>query len=133
MSGEQKTCRECGESKPLSAFHRGSGAQGRVPRCEPCQRVHHKQHQEAYRRRHPGLDTEETRRYAAKYPERRKARTLVTVALRKGELVRPDRCTACGEPAFVQAHHEDYAKPLDVVWLSASCHQQAHIAERKAA
>ena len=50
----------------------------------------------------------------------------VARALRDGVLVRPAACSACGNPGRVDGHHDDYAKPLDVRWLCASCHRAWH-------
>ena len=46
----------------------------------------------------------------------------VANALRTGSLVRPSNCERCGRHIKVDAHHADYAKPLDVQWLCRSCH-----------
>ena len=34
-------------------------------------------------------------------------------------------CAVCGDTE-TEAHHEDYSKPLDVIWLCSSCHKQVH-------
>jgi ribosomal protein S27AE len=49
---------------------------------------------------------------------------IVVRAIRSGVLVRGP-CSRCGA-AKTHAHHEDYSKPLDVVWLCARCHIQRH-------
>lgn len=51
-------------------------------------------------------------------------RSKVRLALRKGLLVRL-ACQHCGSERS-QAHHEDYDKPLDVLWLCQSCHFKHH-------
>jgi hypothetical protein len=35
-------------------------------------------------------------------------------------------CEKCGTKESVHAHHEDYAKPLDVKWLCVAHHRQHH-------
>lgn len=53
-----------------------------------------------------------------------KASSEVARALRNGTLVRQP-CAVCGvEPAV--AHHDDYARPLDVRWLCRSHHSLWH-------
>jgi ribosomal protein S27AE len=69
-------------------------------------------------------------RQMAKAPEKVAARQEVLKALRKGSLVRQP-CSICGE-AVVQAHHDDYSKPLDVIWLCRTCHDDAHVASKAA-
>jgi hypothetical protein len=55
-----------------------------------------------------------------------RAGVLVMLAKRRGELVAPDRCSSCTRETKVLAHHEDYARPLDVTWLCSACHMRRH-------
>jgi ribosomal protein S27AE len=61
---------------------------------------------------------------------------LVGNAVRNGRLTK-EPCLFCGEEK-VHAHHRDYSKPLDVIWLCPKCHNRLHAAfpetegERKA-
>ena len=53
--------------------------------------------------------------YRERSPEKVKARKVVFVFLRSGELKRLP-CELCGNPKS-EAHHEDYKKPLKIQWL----------------
>lgn len=62
-------------------------------------------------------------------PAKKKARQAVNNAVNRGKMKRFP-CEKCARsPA--QAHHEDYAKPLDVRWLCASCHGLEHWKEKR--
>lgn len=69
--------------------------------------------------------------YRTVYPERISANWAVQTALRNGTLQRQP-CVRCGAVGTVEAHHEDYSKPLDVVWLCAAHHHQRHAEMRRA-
>ena len=58
-----------------------------------------------------------------RYPERVRAREIVSTAIRRGKIVRGEFCEICGRTIKVQAHHEDYSKPLEIVWLCSKCHR----------
>ena len=64
------------------------------------------------------------RAYRKRHPLKAKAHTLVARQIRTGALV-PRPCERCGEEK-THAHHEDYAKPLEVVWLCQPCHVERH-------
>jgi hypothetical protein len=72
--------------------------------------------------------------------ERIRARRIFAAALRTGAVTRRDRCERCGRSSDgprnslhgVEAHHPDYAKPLDVQWLCHWCHLDADHELRKA-
>jgi hypothetical protein len=56
-----------------------------------------------------------------------KAQKQVRLAIQRGELVRPSFCSQCGTTEFaIEAHHEDYSRQLDVVWLCTLCHGARH-------
>jgi hypothetical protein len=59
-------------------------------------------------------------------PEKRKALEAFTKALKVGQIVRPGECSYCGKKGKVNGHHEDYSKPLVVIWLCSSCHPGVH-------
>ena len=56
-------------------------------------------------------------------PKQNKAREIVNNAVRDGRLEKWP-CLVCGVKA--EAHHPDYDRPLDVVWLCNMHHRQAH-------
>lgn len=60
----------------------------------------------------------------------RRAYWTVQEALRAGRLAKQP-CARCGADR-AQAHHEDYSRPLDVVWLCVKHHAQRHREIRKA-
>lgn len=65
--------------------------------------------------------------YRRRHPERARAWKAVARAIERGDLVRPDVCPSCdGTERRIEAHHDDYARPLEVRWLCSLCHRQAH-------
>lgn len=75
--------------------------------------------------------------------EQKSAQRAATLAIADGVLVRPRTCAnrkykilpfSCyGWCSRIQPHHEDYSRPLDVVWLCTSCHRRLHMQHRKEA
>lgn len=61
-------------------------------------------------------------RHKLRYPEKRKARVAVGHALRDGRIFK--MACWCGDTKS-EAHHEDYSKPLDVIWLCNKHHKEA--------
>ena len=54
-----------------------------------------------------------------------KARHMVASAIENGTLIRQP-CSVCKTNKFIHGHHEDYHKPLDVIWLCAKHHHYLH-------
>lgn len=70
--------------------------------------------------------------HASRSAERKRAMAVVGAAFEHGRLVRQP-CEVCGTTTWpVDAHHDDYTKPLDVRWLCRSHHKLHHDALRKA-
>lgn len=59
-----------------------------------------------------------------KYPEEKKARAAILRATKRGE-IKKGHCEICDNEK-VDAHHDDYNKPLDVRWLCREHHMQWH-------
>lgn len=65
-----------------------------------------------------------TEAWASRFPERRAASNAASNAIRDGKLTK-QACFVCGAPD-VEAHHPDYSRPLDVVWLCEKHHKEIH-------
>ena len=51
----------------------------------------------------------------------------VQYAVRIGKLIKPFLCESCNKQSKrIAGHHESYKKPLEVVWLCQSCHNEVH-------
>lgn len=70
-----------------------------------------------------------------------RAQNKVEKAVLRGRMIRPETCEECGDapPPFkdgraaIQAHHDDYRKPLEVRWLCQPCHHRWHAENSSAA
>lgn len=60
-----------------------------------------------------------------KFPEKRRARRIIEWEIKKGTLVKQP-CKKCGAVGRIHAHHEDYCKPLEVIWLCRKHHIERH-------
>jgi hypothetical protein len=138
VSVESQKCRCCLQNKPAPEFHREPiNSSGLKHECIECfnRRVR------AYQRNNPDKKNDRSkfrlqspefrllrnkkrrelyRRQLSECPEKIHARSAVARAIVAGRLIRSP-CEVCGKsPA--QAHHKDYSKPLEVVWLCQPCH-----------
>src|SRR5882672_6523715 len=133
---KKKECFKCHEVKALSEFYKHPMmADGHLNKCKDCNKI----------------DSNKTRRKSIEYyraydrgrsalPHRKKnhqkrvkklrakslgAHSKVKQALRTGVLVKKP-CQMCGTNAWVGAHHDDYSKPLEVMWLCPEHHAARH-------
>jgi len=53
---------------------------------------------------------------------KKKARSLVNSAIITGDIQKDSFCWWCLQNKRTAAHHEDYSKPLEVIWLCGRCH-----------
>ncbi len=152
QAGDRVLCRKCPAEFALTA----AAAKNSDYRCPACRKADNRKHFQShkdqrreymrdYREANPekharwSAETRATPEFKAKWAayiamsaDRKRARSKVTTALRAGRLVRPATC-ACGSGLRVEAHHDDYAKPLDVEWLCRRCHRKHHPTPRKSA
>lgn len=62
----------------------------------------------------------------ARDPYRMRARHALRDAVSHGRIKKPDTCVDCGWKGLLDGHHEDYSKPLSVIWLCRICHGKRH-------
>lgn len=133
-----KKCSRCGELKPYSDFPKNKAQRdGYEYRCKPCNTIAYRERRiknpEVYKKK----DTAYYEKNKAAIIESRNtynsikfvevaARQKVGKAVKNGELIRPESCSTCNKKCKPDAHHHDYSKPLDVVWLCRSCHLRVH-------
>jgi ribosomal protein S27AE len=146
VSGE-KRCRKCGETKPLDDFYAHPRmADGHLHMCKECaklrarafrdRRIEHWQEHDRERAKTPDGKARTgtaAKRWIARNQSKRSAHMAVGHALRNGTLQKPEACEMCGSTVVIDAHHDDYSKPLDVRWLCHKCHMAMHRKERRAA
>lgn len=123
-------CKQCHDDKSASDFYE------RFTVCKEC----HKSNVRTRARTNPKVQEYDrtraklphrieqarsiTKRWRAKNPVAYQAHTAVSNAVRDGRLTKLP-CEFCGSEK-VHAHHKDYTKPLDVIWLCAKCHHRLH-------
>lgn len=101
-------CSGCKKKKSKKYFHINSTKpDGLNDRCKECQRIHEK-----ILRPNRG---EYFKQYAIENKHKLRARFKLQYAVRKGVITKMP-CEICGKKK-VEAHHEDYSKPLEVRWL----------------
>lgn len=98
------TCSKCAEFLDLNRL-------GLKTICKDCSNEYNRTYLKSYR-------------YSSEQVQKHKCRARANYYLRKGKLV-PKPCEKCGK-AKVEMHHEDYSKPLDVIWLCRECHLDLH-------
>lgn len=147
MTTKSKPCIKCGETKPISHFHKNHRmADAHINSCKSCEALYGKQRHlrrkndpawlnknraisRAYaeRRKQLGLigktKPELRRRWEIKNPTKVRAKYLARLALSSGLLKRQHSCQRCGVANVrLEKHHNDYSKPLEVEWLCCQCH-----------
>ena len=133
-----KKCIKCSAVFPVSEFYTHPRmADGHLNKCKSCCRsgaiANRRLRLDYYRecdrerfytdRRQDWLSKRQ-RRYREANPVKTAARAAVNRSVRSGALVKKP-CEVCGA-VKVDAHHDDYAKPLEVRWLCRRHHIELH-------
>jgi hypothetical protein len=132
-----KECFKCLAVKPLTEFYKHKQmADGHVNKCKECNKTdvaeHRSKNIEKIREYDRGrsrllhrleLKKEINKRWLSEHKDRSNAQQKLRRAVKNGT-VKKQLCWACGEKA--EAHHPDYSRPLDVVWLCVVHHRQTH-------
>ena len=139
----KKLCTSCFVEKTVEAnfYKHTQMADGYLNKCKECVKNRVTKHRDANIERIREYDIKRFRenpkrkkqarhniiKFRTENPEKYAAQTAVGNAIRDGKLKR-QICCKCGAKAH--AHHEDYSKPLDVVWLCPAHHAEVHKEKR---
>lgn len=120
-------CTKCDRWRMGSCFHKDrTRSSGFARWCRDCVSVKTSTWASANRKRKNATDLAWKRRNRIKA----RAHAAVRRALKTGELVKPEACGCCGagpySAPFLEAHHVNYRRPLDVRWLCKRCHAAHH-------
>lgn len=132
--GDLRLCRTCKMVKEAGEFYASQPA-----RCKACVCKRAADHRAANLDSVRAYDRERAKRpermqhntqtvaeWRAANPREYKAQNALNNALRDGKVVRWPVCAVPECHKRPVAHHPDYDRPLDVVWLCQAHHKQAH-------
>ena len=119
-----KRCFKCKKDKDYSEFVKDKNQKdGHYTYCKDCSGLLFKKHSQSlsYKKRHNKQSGEwEKRNRIAK-----RAHRIVRKAKQTGKLLKPKNCSLCLQiKKRIEAHHSDYLRPLDVIWLCPRCHHK---------
>ena len=147
-----KHCNSCNKDKSKLEFgNRKASPDGLSHKCKVCQSEYDKARannkdrvlaREKYAKTDSGRDARNrarkkwanenkdkaydiTKSYRKNNPKKYKAHGKVAYEVKKGNLTAKP-CVVCSKTGDVQAHHDDYDRPLDVRWLCARHHSEWH-------
>lgn len=56
-----------------------------------------------------------------------RAQKLLQKSVKKKMIKKSQSCQICGRNRKIIGHHENYDKPLEVIWVCQSCHRKIHL------
>lgn len=132
-----KTCGKCKEKKAAAEFSRDCRSpDGRARRCRLCNRravaewqknnpENHRKSDAKWSAKNRHVKNSAYYSYAKRHPNKVRAHQAVQKALKSGRLKKRS-CTICRKKR-AHAHHDDYSKVLDVIWLCHKHHLERHV------
>lgn len=122
---QQKTCFKCDVKQPITEFYvHPQMGDGRLNKCKTCTRRDVRENYEANIDRYRAYD--KRRGFRPSSPIKRAARYAVKQAIISGRLIRGECEMPGSHHGRIEAHHDDYSKPLQIRWLCKKHHGEIH-------
>lgn len=117
-------CYRCRQQKPAEAFYKTLPT-----KCKECHKAQMTAHYRTPGYKAKNAKYQRVRLQDAENHAKHIARRTLGNAVQLGRVFKPDICSACGSDENVEAHHEDYTRPLEVEWWCRNCHASYHAVE----
>ncbi len=118
-------CSKCKiKDVPLIKNNKGVNKDGtnvQYYRCRPCANDRFKNYYNRNKERVRAI----IYKSIAKHKEKQDSRSALWRAINTGKITKPTTCSSCKAKGKIEGHHEDYLKPLEVIWLCTGCHGDA--------
>ena len=149
---EQKICTKCGKSLSIDNFYFRNDNQKFRNACKICtcenvrtnyqknlpdilerMRIYHeknkesvaKQKKEHYEKNKDKI-IKRIRKYESENKEKVMAQKKIKYYKKRKYIIPPNECQLCERKGKTEAHHPDYSKPLDIIWVCKYCHNRIH-------
>lgn len=139
-------CRRCGINKSVNSFYQWDRY-----KCKDCRKQidrerypKRKRYLRKYwikwylsssnQKKHSQNGVIYARRWDKRNPLARRAQILLNRAVQSGKIAKNTVCGRCRRQypsSKIDAHHQDYTKPYEVLWLCRSCHKTHHLELKK--
>jgi hypothetical protein len=134
-----KICCQCKQEKALDSFYNDKNSKdGKGRLCKVCRAINGRNEQSKrslYNKEYKKRDyvKEKDKNKFKKLRKKKDIRSMARAILQKNvarlSIKKPSKCSICLEnfnENKIQGHHEDYTKPLDVIWCCRLCHEKLH-------
>lgn len=136
----KKQCFKCGRTLEIEEFYPHKRSKdGHLNKCIECtkqdvleyRKKNYKKVLEYEKKRSKTQKRKDNRQkyqtlYRNKHPDRVGIYLKVKRAIASGEIIKPKVCCICGATKKLEAHHYDYTKPLEVIFVCSHCHKVIH-------
>lgn len=127
-----KRCFKCEAELPIVNFYKHPQmTDGHLGKCKACTRYDVREnrkkrlvHYLEYDRNRSKTPERIAAIHSSRSQQKRRASVAVHNAVKRGKMKKLS-CEICGDPKS-EAHHPDYDKPLDVMWLCRKHHADIH-------
>lgn len=124
----KKICFKCKKKKNLLLFYKHKQMpDGHLNKCIECAKKDSKFHRIINANNIDFIirDKASKRKWSEKNRLKRKAHSIISNLIRDGKIFKKP-CEKCGAIKNIQAHHNDYTKPLIINWLCTKHHGEHH-------
>lgn len=86
-----------------------------------------KEYMREYKEKNREKIRENQKRYRERNRQKVNAQAVLNYHVKVGNIEIPEMCSLCErKDQKLESHHDDYNKPLDVIWVCNRCHKKLH-------